>query len=69
MTYTRLAAGSATSYAISSAGNVYPRGVSHVGQAGTGRTRTVPAPVLVASGAALISAAANNVVVSVPRPI
>jgi alpha-tubulin suppressor-like RCC1 family protein len=67
VTYTRLATGSATSYAISPAGNVYSWGVSHVGQAGTGRTRTVPAPVVVASGAASISATANNVVISAPR--
>jgi alpha-tubulin suppressor-like RCC1 family protein len=67
VTFTRLATGSATSYAISPAGDVYSWGVSHVGQAGTGRTRTVRAPVVVASGAASISATANNVVVSVPR--
>jgi alpha-tubulin suppressor-like RCC1 family protein len=40
VTYRSLATGSATSYAVSTAGNVYAWGVSHVGQAGNGRTRT-----------------------------
>jgi alpha-tubulin suppressor-like RCC1 family protein len=65
VTYQRLATGSATSYAVSTAGGVYAWGVSHVGQVGDGRTRTAAVPVLVASGARSISATANNVVVSV----
>jgi alpha-tubulin suppressor-like RCC1 family protein len=64
--YRRLASGSATSYAISASGTVYAWGVGHVGQVGDGRTRTAVSPVVVATGAASISATANNVVVSVP---
>jgi alpha-tubulin suppressor-like RCC1 family protein len=66
VTYQMLATGSATSYAVSTSGKVYAWGVSHVGQAGTGLTRTVLTPVAVASGATVISATANNVVISVP---
>jgi alpha-tubulin suppressor-like RCC1 family protein len=67
VTYQLLATGSATSYAISTTGKVYAWGVSHVGQAGTGQTRTVIQPVIVASDAATISATANNVVISGPE--
>jgi alpha-tubulin suppressor-like RCC1 family protein len=67
VTFTRLATGSETSYAISRAGKVYAWGVSHVGQVGNGATRTVRAPVVVASGATSISATANNVVIRVLR--
>ncbi len=66
VTYQSLATGSATSYAVSSAGQVYAWGVSHVGQVGDGGTRTAAASVLVAVRARLISATANNVVISVP---
>jgi alpha-tubulin suppressor-like RCC1 family protein len=62
-----LASGSATSYAISATGKVYAWGVAHVGQVGDGHTRTVVTPVVVATGATMISATANNVVISVPR--
>jgi alpha-tubulin suppressor-like RCC1 family protein len=65
--YRSLATGSATSYAISSTGQVYAWGVAHVGQVGDGRTRTAMAAVVVATGATSISATANNVVISVPR--
>ena len=65
VTYRSLATGSATAYAVSTAGNVYAWGVSHVGQAGNGHTRTITKPVLVASGATAISSAANNVVINV----
>jgi alpha-tubulin suppressor-like RCC1 family protein len=65
--YRSLATGSATSYAISTTGNVYAWGVGHVGQVGDGHTRTAATPVIVATGAASISATANNVVISVPR--
>ena len=38
--FRNLATGSATSYAISTTGQVYAWGVAHVGQVGDGRTRT-----------------------------
>ncbi len=66
VTYQSLATGSATSYAVSTAGQVYAWGVSHVGQVGDGRTGTARRSVLVAAGATLISATANNVVICVP---
>jgi alpha-tubulin suppressor-like RCC1 family protein len=67
VTYKVLATGSATSYAISTAGKVYAWGVSHVGQIGNGRTGTMCRPVAVAAGAQFISATANNVVVSLTQ--
>jgi alpha-tubulin suppressor-like RCC1 family protein len=66
VTYKLLAAGSATGYAVSTTGDVYAWGVSHVGQVGNGSLGDVLAPVRVASGATMISATANNVVISVP---
>jgi alpha-tubulin suppressor-like RCC1 family protein len=67
VTYRSLATGSATSYAVSTTGQVYAWGVSHVGQVGDGLTSTAVAPVPVADGATLISATANNVLISVPK--
>lgn len=64
--YRSLASGSATSYAISATGSVYAWGVGHVGQVGDGHTRTAVTSVVVATGAASISATANNVVISLP---
>jgi alpha-tubulin suppressor-like RCC1 family protein len=64
--YESLATGSATSYAVSTAGNVYAWGVSFVGQLGDGTFIPASAPVLVASGASAISATANNVVIGDP---
>jgi alpha-tubulin suppressor-like RCC1 family protein len=68
VTYKNLATGSATSYAISTTGQVYAWGVSYLGQVGDGTTVTALAPVRVASGATMISSTANNVVISVPAP-
>jgi alpha-tubulin suppressor-like RCC1 family protein len=66
VTYKSLATGSATSYGLSTDGEVYAWGVSHVGQVGDGSTSTAVSAVVVASGAASISATANNVVISLP---
>jgi alpha-tubulin suppressor-like RCC1 family protein len=68
VTFASLATGSQTSYGLATTGQVYAWGVSHVGQVGNGRTGTVAAPVVVASGATLISATANNVVIRVGGP-
>ncbi len=67
VTYESLATGSATSYAVSATGQVYAWGVSFAGQVGDGTKSTTLTPVLVASGATMISSTANNVVISVPR--
>jgi alpha-tubulin suppressor-like RCC1 family protein len=66
VTAAHLATGAKTSYAVSRSGKVYAWGTSHVGQAGTGSTRTRLKPVLVASGAIAISSTANNVVINIP---
>jgi alpha-tubulin suppressor-like RCC1 family protein len=62
--FVRLATGSKTSYAISSAGRVWAWGVSHVGQVGNGRPRTMLNPVVIARRATSISSTANNVAIS-----
>ncbi len=67
VTYQSLATGSATSYAVSATGKVYAWGTSFVGQVGNGLTSNAMSPVLIASGAALISSTANNVAVAIPR--
>jgi alpha-tubulin suppressor-like RCC1 family protein len=68
VTYQTLATGSATAYAVSTTGKVYAWGTSVVGQAGAGPLGDVVLPTVVATGATLISATANNVVVSIPGP-
>lgn len=67
VTYQSLATGSATSYAISTTGKVYAWGVGTLGQVGNGATLIAADPVVVATHASLISATANNVLISVPR--
>jgi alpha-tubulin suppressor-like RCC1 family protein len=66
VTYKSLASGSATAYAISSTGAVYAWGTSTFGQAGNGSVTIAVPRTVVATGAALISATANNVVISGP---
>jgi alpha-tubulin suppressor-like RCC1 family protein len=67
VTYQSLASGSATSYAISTTGKVYAWGVGALGQVGSGSTLSSADPVVVATHARLISATANNVLISVPQ--
>jgi len=66
VTYQSLSTGSATSYAISTTGQVYAWGVGYEGQLGDGHVSPALVPVLVASGATAISATANNVVINRP---
>ncbi|HEY3734228.1 MAG TPA: hypothetical protein VGL63_09965 [Streptosporangiaceae bacterium] len=66
VTYQTLATGGRTSYAISVTGDVYAWGGSNQGQVGDGLRHTQKNPVLVLSGATLISSTASNVAVSVP---
>jgi alpha-tubulin suppressor-like RCC1 family protein len=67
VTYINLVTGAITSYAISTAGEVYAWGGSPVGQIGDGTTHTTLTPVGVASGATMISSTANDVVVTTPE--
>jgi len=67
VTYQSLATGSATSYAVSTTGDVYAWGVSFVGQVGNGLTDIARTPVVVASGATMISSTANNVAIAIPN--
>jgi alpha-tubulin suppressor-like RCC1 family protein len=65
VTYRSLATGGDTSYAISTAGDVYAWGNSKVGQVGDGLSTPAKQPVMVQAGATAISSTAANVVVSV----
>jgi alpha-tubulin suppressor-like RCC1 family protein len=67
VTYLSLATGSATSYAISTTGKVYAWGVNSLGQVGDGSMLAALSPVVVAAHASLISATANNVLISVVK--
>ena len=64
VSYASLATGSATSYAISTTGQVYAWGVGYEGQLGDGHDTGALVPVLVSSWATGISATANNVVIN-----
>jgi alpha-tubulin suppressor-like RCC1 family protein len=66
VTYQTLATGGSTSYAISTAGDVYAWGAGAFGQIGDGKTATAPQPVEVESGASLISSTSTDVVVNAP---
>jgi len=63
VTYRTLATSGATSYAIATTGNVYAWGNGDAGQVGDGTESNALAPVLVASGAAGISATADDVAI------
>ncbi len=63
VTYARLATGTATSYAISTTGQVFAWGTSFAGQVGNGHTDEEVLPELVAVAATEISATANDVVI------
>ena len=67
VTYQSLATGSATTYAVSTTGEVYAWGTSFVGQVGNGLTGVTRTPVVVASGATMISSTANNVAIAIPN--
>ena len=66
VTYQALATSGATSYGISTTGDVYAWGGGRYGQIGDGTTNSSLIPVKVASGAAGISATADDVLISVP---
>jgi alpha-tubulin suppressor-like RCC1 family protein len=63
--YRLLATGGSTSYAVSTAGNVYAWGGNKFGEVGNGGIRDVRYPVRVASGAASVSATATDVMIRV----
>jgi alpha-tubulin suppressor-like RCC1 family protein len=61
VTYSSLATGATTSYAISATGRVYAWGLSDFGQIGDGSSATSFTPVWITSWAVAISATADNV--------
>jgi alpha-tubulin suppressor-like RCC1 family protein len=62
--YAVLASGGATSYALTTTGDVYAWGANKAGEVGDGSTRTAVTPVLVDFGATVISSTAGDVVVA-----
>jgi alpha-tubulin suppressor-like RCC1 family protein len=64
VSFTALATGGATSYGLTASGQVYAWGGGSAGQIGNGKTVTETRPVLVDSGASLVSSTANDVVVA-----
>jgi alpha-tubulin suppressor-like RCC1 family protein len=62
--YAVLASGGATSYALTTSGDVYAWGAGKAGEVGDGSTRTAMSPVEVATGATVISSTAGDVVVA-----
>ncbi len=64
MAYSQVASGGGTSYALTAAGVVYSWGNGMVGQIGNGKPVNQSKPTLVQSGASLISATANDVVIN-----
>jgi alpha-tubulin suppressor-like RCC1 family protein len=65
VTYQTVDGGGQTSYAISTTGDVFAWGGGKFGQIGNGSTKTATKPIVVVSGATLISATSNDVAVSV----
>jgi alpha-tubulin suppressor-like RCC1 family protein len=63
--YRLLATGGSTSYAVSTAGNVYAWGGNLVGEVGNGGRKSVSYPVWVASGATSVSSTSTDVMISV----
>jgi alpha-tubulin suppressor-like RCC1 family protein len=63
VTYSSLATGATTSYAISAVGKVYAWGLTDFGQIGDGSTATSLTPILITSRAVTVSATADNVVI------
>jgi alpha-tubulin suppressor-like RCC1 family protein len=61
--YAELASGGATSYGITTSGDVYAWGFNQQGEVGDGTTNTATKPVLVESGVDMISSTAGNVAV------
>ena len=64
VSYAELASGGATSYGITSSGDVYAWGYNKEGEVGDGSTKTAASPVEVDTGASLISSTAGNVTVA-----